>query len=78
MYLAKRSIKMTLTKIQIVFHLIEKGATLEELMNATGQSATRIRASICEIRNRGIVISVQSNSKSYGDYLNTTYKRVEA
>jgi hypothetical protein len=27
---------MTLTKIQIVFHLIQKGATLEELMNATG------------------------------------------
>ena len=59
---------MRLTKIQIVVHLNQKGATLEELMNATGQSSTRIRASICEIRNRGIQIT----------YSNNTYKRVEA
>jgi len=61
-----------------VFDMLKNGATLREMMDATGRSDTRIRAIISELRGRGIVISIQSNSKSYGDYLNTTYKRVEA
>tara|TARA_B100001939_G_C16407688_1_gene390961 strand:+ start:240 stop:476 length:237 start_codon:yes stop_codon:yes gene_type:complete len=61
-----------------IFDMLKNGATLREMMNVTGRSDTRVRAIISELRGRGIVISVQSNAKSYGDYLNATYKRVEA
>lgn len=61
-----------------IFDMLKHGATLREMMDATGKSDTRIRAIISEFRGRGILINVQSNSKSYGERLNVTYKRVEA
>ena len=45
--------------------MICQGATLTELMNETGRSATFIRSVISQIRQRDIQIT----------YLNDTYKR---
>jgi len=54
--------------------MIRNGATLAQLINETGRSATFIRSVISQIRNRGIQIDVTSNEKAYGDCLNATYK----
>jgi len=52
---------MTYTKTKI-FTMICQGATLTELMNETGRSATFIRSVISQIRQRDIQITFSNNT----------------
>tara|TARA_R110000803_G_scaffold59862_8_gene118838 strand:- start:222 stop:518 length:297 start_codon:yes stop_codon:yes gene_type:complete len=62
--LAKKVTKtMAYTKTKI-FMMIQKGATLDQLIKETGRNGSRIRSIISEIRRRGYEIT----------FTNSTYK----
>lgn len=56
---------MTYTK-STIFMMVRDGATLNELINATGRNGTFIRSVISQIRSRGFEITFSNNTYKLG------------